>query len=116
MFPGRDPEGGRHEVRQEPVVAYRLAATQEVVEAMQVALVRVARPEYQEDRVEPRGGREVAPPRQVDADSVADDRADHRPDGGAMSRTLRVPIVSTRTSVWNTTSKHAWGEVFGTVA
>ena len=98
-FAGRDPQGGRHEVRQEPVVAYRVAASPEVVEAVQVSLVRVARPEYQEDGVESRGGGEVVTPRQVDADPVENDRSDHRPDGGAVSRTLRVPTVSTHTRV-----------------
>ena len=77
------------------MVAYRVAASPEVVEAVQVSLVRVARPEYQEDGVEPRGRGEVTAPRQVDADPVEDDRSDHRTHGGAVSRTLRVPTVST---------------------
>jgi hypothetical protein len=47
---GRDPQGRRHEVRQEPVGAHLVAARPQVRQAVQGALVRVARPLHQEGK------------------------------------------------------------------
>lgn len=45
---GRDPQGGRDEVRQEPVGAHLVAARPQVRQAVQGPLVRVARSVHQE--------------------------------------------------------------------
>lgn len=66
------------------MVPYCFTIAPQIGQAMQGAVVRVARPEHQEDGVVPRGGRKAAAPGQADADAVEDHCAHHRPHGSAM--------------------------------
>ena len=73
------------------MVANRLAAAPQVCQAVQGALVRVAGPVHQEDRVGARRGREAAPPGQAHAHPVEDHRPNRRQDRRSVPRALRVP-------------------------
>lgn len=61
---------------------------------MQGPLVRVAGSQHQEDRMVARGGREVAPFGQVDADPVEDHRPNYWSHCGSMSGEIRIFAVS----------------------
>ena len=56
----------------------RLIASQEICKASESAVVRVVGPQYQEDRVESRGGRKTATFGQADALPVENYSPDHR--------------------------------------
>ena len=58
----------------------RVAVESEVGEAVQSAMVRMARSEHQKDGVDAGGGRKAAAPGEIDADAVENDRARGRTD------------------------------------
>lgn len=61
---------------------------------MQSSVVRMARPEHQEDGMVPRRGRKVTAPRQADADAMENHRAHYWTHGSSVLRKIRIFTVS----------------------
>lgn len=70
------------------MVQNRVVTPQKIGEAMQGPLVRVARPEHQENRMVEGRGREAASFGEADAHTVADNSADYRQNRRAMPGTI----------------------------
>ena len=75
------------------MVAYRFAPAPEIGQAVQSALVRMARSQHQKDRMEPRGRRKAPPPGQAHADSVENYSPHRWQDGSPVPGALRISIV-----------------------
>ncbi len=94
LIPGWNPQGGCYEIWKEPVGTNRFTPAQKIAEAVQSSLVRMAGPQHQENRMEPRGRGEVATFGQVDANTMENYCSHRRKNGCTVPRALRIPAVS----------------------